>query len=221
MRTLPFLLVASLVAACGSEPDPRLEPLSRATISLAADEESAVLFGDLRLGETTLGEVVDRFGCQRADGVVSDQMGIELVYEKGALEMLFLYDENPRDDAEVAAWRAAPRDLAAFLGSNPARREMKLASVAVSAGSSPEETFFRGNLDCGARLLDPLMLTVAKLDEEPADERPPMLAGARPDLPDSRTCFPNLGLVLYGEDQPADPADPRITRIALFVPGAP
>lgn len=210
------LLVA--LAACGRARDPRLQPLSLAPLTVGDD---GAALGELRIGETTLGEFVDRFGSGRVDLVVSDQTGLELVFAGGELALLFLYDVNPRDDQECAALRKAPRDLSGFLAQFPERRDLRLASLTVAAGDSRDASFFQGELAPGIQLLDPLLESVARLGRVPSDERPPMLAGASPDLPREKACFPELGLVLYGEREPEDPMASRVTRISLFEPDAP
>jgi hypothetical protein len=210
-----FLL---LLAACGAGTDARLAPLARATLSVGED---GVALGNLRLGETTLGECVDRFGSGRTDLVVSDETGLELVFEDGELALLFLYEVNPRSDEECTALRAATRDLPAFLAKYPERRDLRLASVTVAADESRDATFFQGALALGVRLLDPLQESVVRVGCLPDDERPPMLAGMSPNVPRQRACFPELGLVLYGEDEPPPEQPSRVTRISLFLPEEP
>lgn len=218
MRWFASAVLLASLAACGSQVDPRLAPLAHAPIVVG---EEGVALGDLVLGRTTLGEVHDRFGAERVSWVVADQMGIELEYADGELGLLFLYETNPRDDDEVDAWRSAPRDLATFLAGNEFRRGMLLASITVVADGKRESTFHQGALACGVKLLDPLLESVARMGVLPSRERPPMLAGMSPNLPREKACFPDLGLVLYGEAEP-DPETPsRVTRITLFLPREP
>ncbi len=209
-----LLAVLALLSACGSGRDPRLAPLANAVL------EPGRGLGDVRVGETTLGEFVDRFGSGRTDCVASDHVGLELVFEHGELSFLFLYEENPRSDEECQALRRATRDLPAFLAGDPHRRELRLASLSVRAGDELDSTFYRGRLAPGIALLDPLLESIARIGI-PEDSRPPMVAGMSPDLPSEKACYPARGLVLYGEREPRQDRPSRVTRITLFAPENP
>lgn len=213
--TWALVVAWACLSACGGDGgSTRLASLARATI------EPGVSLGSLRLGQTTLGEFVDAHGHDRVDLVVSDSTGLELIFEGGEMVCLFLYETSPREDEEVEALRHATRDLSGFLAGNPARRELRLASVTVAADDDFEDTLFQGELAPGIHLLDPLLESVARLGE-PDDRRPPMLAGASPNLPRERVVYPDQGVVLFGENEPSSERPSRVTRISIFVPEFP
>lgn len=220
MAQLRFVWASIAILTClfscggGGGSSARLAALTHATI------EPGAALGNLRLGQTTLGEFVDAHGSDRVDLVVSDSVGLELIFERGEMSLLFLYDESPREDSEVEALRHATRDLQSFLAGSPSRRELRLASVTVAADDDFEATLFQGELAPGIHLLDPLLESVARLGV-PEDRRPPMLAGASPNLPRERAVFPDQGVVLYGEPTPSADRPSRVTRISIFVPEFP
>lgn len=206
------LVIALAMCAACSDADTRLEPLAHVSLQAGGG------LGDVRLGETTLGEFVERFGSGRSDLIVSDQTGFELVFEGGQVCFLFLYEENPRDDDEVNAMRRGTRDLAGFLAAYPQRRDLRLASISVAAGKSREDSFFQGRLDSGTALFDPMLEAGARIGI-PDDSRPPMLAGMSPNLPDDDLVYLEAGVVLYGERAKEGEAPLLVTRMTIF-PGA-
>lgn len=208
MSKSSIVLAFALMAAC-SGADARLEPLARVALDAGGG------LGTLRLGKTTLGEFVERFGSGRADMVVSDQTGFELVFEGGQLSFLFLFEQFPRDEKEVKAMRAGTRDLAGYLAAYPLRRALPLASISVGAGKTREESFFQGRLDSGAALFDPLDEAGARIGI-PNDGLTPMIAGMSPKLPDNPYVYAEQGVVLYGERAKDGEGPVLLTRMTIF-----
>lgn len=203
-----IVLVLALMTAC-SGADARLEPLARAPL------EAGGGLGDVRLGATTLGAFVERFGSGRSDMVVSDQIGFELVFESGQLSFLFLYEEFPRDEKEVKAMRAGTRDLAGYLAAYPQRRALPLASISVGAGKTREATFFQGRLDSGAALFDPIDEAGGRIGIR-NDGLTPMIAGMSPKLPDNPYVYAEQGVVLYGQRAKEGEGPVLVTRMTIF-----
>ena len=220
MRALVSFVAAmalgSALAACsGDGSGPGIAPLAKATLTTAG-------LGDVRVGATKLGEFVDRFGAGRVDLIASDDTAYELVHAGGQLAFLFpLGPAQVKVDADVL--RGGQRDLPGLLAKEPGFRELVLSSLTIAApagGDSRESCFFQGKLDGSVALLDPLDEAYVAFGV-PSEERPPLVAGASPDLPEKRLHFPRRGVVIYATatGSGATPDLGRVVRITLYVPG--
>lgn len=199
-----------LLAACShGAVDARVEPLSRAALTSAG-------LGDVHVGETTLGEFVDRYGTGRVDLIASDDIGYELVFARGELAFLFLLGSDGRK-FDTDLMRPGMRDLPKLLANHPEFRELRLASLTIAAGESREESFFQGRFDGSIGLFDSMYEAAGRIGI-PDEERPPMLAGLSPSLPRTIFHFAERGLVLYGDRPDGAAADEpwRILRITLY-----
>ncbi|MDP1892090.1 MAG: hypothetical protein Q8K55_14445 [Gemmatimonadaceae bacterium] len=114
--------------------------------------------GTIRLGEMTIAQFASAFGSGVATMLQGDEVGIELSFRDRQLSFLFL-----AEGACDGALRSAGRDtgplmgdrLAAFQARFPDCRDMPLHSIAVVAGPTPEQTFWRGKVAGVAGLWDP------------------------------------------------------------------
>lgn len=214
MSRLPFVAGLAVLAACGHSPDPRLAPLAHAKL------EAGGGLGDLKLGQTTLGEFFDRFGAGRASLVVADDAGFELDFEDGEISFLFEFESMRWSDEETAAIRRATRNMGEYLAANPQRRQLPLSSISVSIDDDRESTFYKGKLAEGVALFDPFMVSAGRVGMVEEGSLP-LLAGLSPDIPSEQARSPAKGLVLYGERNPKPGKPSRVTRMTVFLPESP
>jgi hypothetical protein len=206
---LPFVALLALLAACGPKPDPRLAPLARATL------EAGVGLGDLKLGKTTLGEFVDRFGTGFVTFVASDDAGLELIFEEAEIAFLFQFESMRWDDAEGQAIRRAPGDLKGYLAAYPARRSLPLTSITVRVDEDKESTFYKGKLAEGVALFDPFLESAGRVGAVEEGSLP-LIAGQNPNNPRETASFPKRGLILYGARDPRPGTPSVVTRMTVF-----
>lgn len=204
---VPILLV---VAACSSR-DARLDRLANAPL------EPGRGLGDVRVGETTLREFVDRYGAGRVDVVAGDELGYELVFERGQMAFLFvLDDERRRSDSELLL--AGQRRLPPFLDEHPSLGEMRLWSLTVAAGEDREASLYQGRVLDSAGLFDPSTDLMVKLGI-PSEGSRPMLAGASPKREPCALLYLDDGLLISGDNEgELEPGAFRITRLTIFTP---
>lgn len=203
MWRLAFVASLSLLAACGHSPDPRLAPLAHATL------EAGGGLGDLRLGETTLGQFFDRFGAGLTMFVASDEIAF-----------LFQFGSARLSDEEVMAVRRATRNMGEYLTNYPQRRELPLSSITVRIDEDEESTFYKGKLAQGVALFDPLLISAGRVGMV-GEGSLPLLAGLTPNTPTEQARYPAQGLVLYGEREPKPGKPSRVTRMTVFLPESP
>ncbi len=207
------LLIALFSLACAGDLDPRLKPLTVATL------EPGVGLGDVRLGETSLGAFVDRLGHDRIDLIAGDEIGYELVFADGEMAFLFVLGEQHRG-VELETLREGQRDLTKTLSAHPELREMRLASLTVGALPGRTEGVYVGRLAAPpvglfGRMKDALLQLGL-----PSDLPEPMLAGASPRRPESELRYPERGIVLEGSGTLTED-DCFITRMTIFEPQEP
>lgn len=173
------LLLTLLACACAAPREDRtaVAPYARATLT------PGVGLGDLELGVTTLGNVLDRLGAGRVSLVLGDVTALELSFADRALGLLFVVEGPCKGALDGAAGRsAATADLKAFVGANAACRDALLTSVAVAASGEErsEDEFFNGATDEGVGLWSRLDDAVAA-HGEPVNNAGRLVAGERPD----------------------------------------
>ncbi len=201
-------LAALLLGLAGcAQHNSALEPYAKATLT------AGVGLGDFRLGQTTLGSVVQRFGVESVTQLASDEVGLELFYEHGQLALLFLIDPDCMRSLPNGL-RPAVADMAAFLERNPCLREARLSSLSVREGSDAQSSFFQGASDAGVKLWGGRA--------EPLEHGTPggggghILAGMNPSNPREQIQFKS-GIVFYLKPPPdGNPALAHIQRITLF-----
>ena len=206
----PGNLAASLLLALGScaQHNAALAPYARATLT------AGVGLGDLKLGQTTLGAVVQRFGVESVTQIASEEVGLELLYEHGQLALLFLVDPSCLASLGAAGLRPAAVEMQKFLERNPCLREVRLASLSVREGSDAQSSFFQGASDAGARLWGK--------DEDARKHGTPdgggghILAGMNPSNPRVQHSFKSGICFTMKPPENGDPALAHIQRITIF-----
>jgi hypothetical protein len=201
-------LAGLLVLAGCTQHNSALAPLSKSTLT------AGVGLGELRLGQTTLASVVQRYGVETVTQLASDEVGLELIYEHGQLALLFLVEPGCLEALPGRNLRPAAFDLAGFLQRNACLRDLKLASLSVREGSSAGSSFFQGATDAGVKLGgardDPLA------HGTPGGGSAHILAGLNPNNPREQLHFPS-GICFYL--QPPENGDPKLAhvqRITVF-----
>ncbi len=206
-------LIALFTLACAGGSDSRLKPLTVATL------EPGVGLGDVRLGETSLGDFVDRYGHDRVDLVAGDETGYELVFAGGEMAFLFVLDAQQRL-TEGFTLRQGQRDLTKALAAHPELRDMRLTSLTVGARSGCSESVYVGKLAAGSVGLSGKMRDTLVHLGQPSDGPRPMLAGASPRPPEVELFYPERGIVLEGRGNLTED-DCFITRMTIFEPQEP
>jgi hypothetical protein len=198
---------ALALGACGAAHDPAasaLAPYAQATLT------AGVGWGDLRLGQTTLGEVAQRFGEGDAHLIGGNELAFEVAYERGQVAFLFRIDAAccpvPPDFRAQPGWKSV-WDWARTL---PCLREQKLASISVSAQPGDRQPFYRGASDKGTRLCAgaPAEIGFARPAGHPAHVLAGELGGSGPLL-----CFPS-GIGFGGDST----AGGSLRRITIYAP---
>lgn len=169
-------------------------PYARATLT------PGVGLGDLELGVTTLGGVLDRLGAGRVSVLVGDETALELSFADRALALLFVVEGPCKGALDGSGGRsAATSDLKAFVGTNAACRDALLSSVAVSVTGAErsKDDFFSGATDQGVGLWSRLDDVIAA-HGEPVTNAGRLVAGQGPDALE-RAEF-DVGLYVYYRD---------------------
>jgi len=197
------------LAGCGQH-NAALEPYANATLT------AGVGLGDLKLGQTTLGSVVQRLGVETVTQLASDEVGLELIYERGQLALLFLVDPECLTRLGGAGLRPAAVDMAASLEKNPCLRDLRLSSLSVRAGSDAESSFFQGMSDAGVKLWGGRAELIKH--GTPGGGGGHILAGMNPNNPREQFHF-DSGIAIYLKPpENGDPALARVQRITVFPP---
>lgn len=110
-------------------------------------------WGDLVLGETTLAEVVKRYGHQAEVMVnLSDETSIEVHYAQGQIQLIFALDEA----ASAAAHQQQPQwykllsqNLNAIDQMPAVCQQAPLSSLSLAPGTNSHQTLFTGQTDHG------------------------------------------------------------------------
>lgn len=147
------LLWAALLLAllgCGNPENKALAPLSHATMTPGES------FGDLKLGTTTLSEVVAKYGSGTLSVSYGDQTMIELQYLNGQLAFGFVLCGECQNVTAGEKLQVG-QDLEPFFAKSPSCRDLPLSSVSVGlSGKEPPEAFFQGSTDKGVKLGVPI-----------------------------------------------------------------
>ena len=198
-----------LLAAC-EQHNSLLTPYAKATLT------AGVGLGDLKLGQTTLGSVVQRLGVDTVTPLASDEIGLELFYEHGQLALLFVIPPECLSTLKTGL-RPAATDLAAFLARTPCLREVTLSSISVRSRASADESWFQGATDAGARLWDPSQ--AAYKHGETGGGAAGLVAGLNPNNPPDEVHFKSGIAFYYLPVEGGDARQTRIQRITIYPPG--
>jgi len=185
-----------------------LEPYAKATL------QAGVGLGDLKLELTTLGSVVQRFGVESVTQIASDEIGLELLYERGQLALLFLIDPECLAALPGRSLRPAAVGLAEFLQQHPCLAAQRLSSLSIREGKDAESSYFQGASDAGVKLWggrdEPLK------HGTPGGGSAHILAGLNPNNPREQFHFQS-GIAFYLKPpEDGDPAKAHVQRITVF-----
>jgi hypothetical protein len=204
------------IAGC-SRNDAALARAEGGTLASYADSTltAGVGWGDLRLGQTTLGEIAQRFGKGNANLVGMSEVDYMLDYEDGQVSFLFRIDPSCCARPPALDPQSGVTDLWDWMQTTPCLREQKVASISVCARGS--KTFFRGASDKGTRLLAAAPAEVAH--GQPGPHPPYTLAGEMFGSPGQQLCFPS-GISFFTQGAQATGATGAgIQRITIYAPG--
>jgi hypothetical protein len=205
----PVLGLALALSGC-EQHNSALAPLAQATL------QAGVGLGDLKLGQTTLGEVVQRYGVETVTQLASEEVGLELICEHGQLALLFLVDADCLAALTGKTLRPAAFDLPGFLLHNPCLREMHLSSLSVREGSSASSSFFQGATDAGVKLWGERGAPLAH--GKPDGGSAHITAGLNPSNPREQLHFKS-GICFYLKPpENGDPALAHVQRITIYPP---
>jgi hypothetical protein len=211
-------VLAPLVSAACTltrSPAAALEPYA------AAPLEPGRGLGDLRLGATTLQPFVERFPGGRVSVTAGDELGIELGFPAARVDFLFALDEEcaARVASNVRKLAADLADPPAFFAEHPPCARASLRSIAVAAGESNSDTFYRGATPEGVGLFTLRQDALARHGPN-EDVRGLWLAASSPDDARFETIAHGDGLVLYiGEVTDGELAGRLVVRkMAVFTP---
>jgi hypothetical protein len=98
-----------------------------------------------------------RYGAGHAALLAGDTYGYELRFVAGQLELSFMIDEELSRTLDLQDMKRSLRDLESFVFSRREVGATPLASLRVEAGRSAVSTFYRGRLDGGPGLFDPVL----------------------------------------------------------------
>ncbi len=143
------LLLAILLSACAAKDSKALAPYSSATLT------AGVGLGDIKLGEATLGWVVDRFGPgQVAVGVSDVDVWIELGFMMGEVRFIFGVSGQCYQDTDSPMTRLPVKpNIKALLQKYPSCRHLPLTEIYLTAkDTDPGKTFYKGSTHQGIRL---------------------------------------------------------------------
>ena len=201
------VLALAALAGCGVHNE-ALEPYAKATL------QPGVGLGDLKLEQTTLGSVVARFGVETVTQIASDEIGLELLYERGQLALLFLIDPECLAKLPGRSLRPAAAGLAEFLQQHPCLAAQRLSSLSIREGEDAESSFYQGATDKGVKLwADRNAHGVYGM---PGGGSAHILAGMNPNNPREQFHFQS-GIAIYLKPpEDGDPAKAHVQRITIF-----
>ena len=149
LRILYLMLFISLTA-CG--PSERNAFAAYANAQLTA----GVGLGDIKLNESSLGEIVARFGSGHPSVLFGDDTVLQLEFMKAEVRFSFFVTGQCQDEAGSTGMRLAIRQgIKKFLKTYPACTSLPLTTLYLTAkGTKPDKTFYKGSTEQGIRLWD-------------------------------------------------------------------
>jgi hypothetical protein len=161
-----LLAVAAVAFAMVSRPRDGGNPFGAyATAALVADEG----LGDLRLGETTLGSFLARFGPGLPAALYGDDTGLEFAFARAGLSFRFWLEGACAGTVQAMRGTAlrALGDAVRFSRDHPECVDQRLSAIEVAAGASERATFWRGEATAGVRLGMPREAALERLATVP------------------------------------------------------
>jgi hypothetical protein len=169
-RRILLFFSCILFTACSPSERKTLQPYATATLT------AGVGLGTLELHETTLSWVAENMNAKSVAVLVGDEVGLELLYLKGQLSLLFVISGECQEQTGVPMKRIDIRNgLEVFLSQHPACKALMLSSLSVGAGDSEKNTFFKGSTNRGVKLWSPLMSVI--LRDKPVNNPGRFVAG--------------------------------------------
>ena len=146
--------------------------LQRETISTAG-------LGDLRVGVTTLGEVLEAYGSGNPGLLMSDDVGVELQFAEGALCLMFCAPAG--GSVFHRMMREGPRNSAIALhaGARTVREAYPDLAALPLTSLSVRRPWFEGTTTAGVRLGDPFREAIRRHPGPGRPARDPFIAGTQ------------------------------------------
>jgi hypothetical protein len=208
------LLCLVLAAACSKNEQAKesqsLKPYGNATLT------AGVGLGDLRLGEITLNEFVQKFGQGKFSIAAGDEVAFEFSHLDQQLAAQFILQGACWKDVSAGNdLRSATRDLGAYLKQHPGCRDIPLSSLSVARGGLASRSFYTGASEKGAKLGAPITAAVQHCDVKKA--LPRMVAGLTVDTPSDVMECPGIHFY-FTIGRTGKVEDSAIERMTVFLP---
>ena len=189
-RSFVLLLLLVWPSACGGgrSYDPRLSALATAPI------EAGQGLGDLVLDQTTLNDVLAKYGTGHVSLLAGDDAAFELSFAGGQLDLLFVVPTEWYRDREPV--QDAVRDLETFVKARPKYGDLRLASLSIDMRRAVKDPFYKGHLSQGGHLGGPVS-DVFEGYGEPKDGPGLFTAGMSPNNSPERAMYVPLGLLVH------------------------
>ncbi len=222
-----------VAAGCSSSPDAKaLSPYATATLTAGSG------LGDLRLGTTTLGTLVNTIGSGAVTAVASDESAVELTFLGGQMSFMFVVaGECQTQTGGPGARLPVTQDMKAFLSRYPSCGSLPLSSLSIGAGPDEGDTFYKGATEQGVKLW--ASVVDSGKHGSPSRGSARLVAGASANDNTERTEYPGIAFFHtvagatpdeIASNRPLPPerlkeieqakTDARITRITIFLPDA-
>lgn len=148
LATSPFLLRLFSTSASVSQTSPALAAYASATLT------AGIGLGDLKLGETTLGSIVDKFGPGQVAVGYGDDIWIELGFMLGEVRFMFAVTGQCYQDTGRGMKRLEVKpNITTLLKQHPSCKHLPLTEIYLTArNTDPTKTFYKGRTDQGLRL---------------------------------------------------------------------
>jgi hypothetical protein len=145
----------ALLTACTSAEQKVLAPYATATVT------AGVGLGNLELGKTTLGWVVENLDAKKVAVLIGDEVAFEPRYLQGQFSLLFIISGECQEQTGAPMTRVDIKNsIEEFLSQYPACKNLTLSSLSVGAGNNEKNTFFKGSTTKGVKLWSPLVTSL-------------------------------------------------------------
>lgn len=216
MRSQPFLTatltgtLALISAGCGGKSGgAKVVPADLKPFEALAETplEAGVGWGPIRLGETTLADLVNDYPptpvrYRRGVGtlMLGDDSAAEITYGRGQVSFMVLIPRSLLDQF-MRGKREFTTDPKKFVESYPECGELPLSSLSIGAGETREGTFYKGETGKGVRLWGPPSSAKAHGPRPASGHGPAFLAGLDAPREKGNEVLPyGSGVVFYKND---------------------
>ncbi len=162
-----LLAVAAIAFALVSRPRDGGNPFGAyAAAPLVASEG----LGDIRVGETTLGSFLERFGPGLPSALYGDDTALEFGFARAGLSFRFWLEGACAGTVQAlhGTGLRALGDARRFTRDHPECSLQRLSAIEVASGASERATFWRGESTAGVRLRMPREAAIERLATVPA-----------------------------------------------------